>query len=253
MEVAEIKRRARLDPGKSSYQSNNLWSYLVVRRLSYYPTWLFLRLGASANQVTAISAISGLIGCGLLASGIYGAMIVGALLINLYDLLDHVDGNIARYNKSTSNYGKFIDSLTGACMTVLIFISAGVGVFNHYDSSPNSLLHLFSSLGIDKTLFPFLGLGISLAYVLPRYLAGEFLRASPLAEQEKAVGTLKGKAFSHILYKIGYNIILGFHMPLLLLFTIFGVLSIFVLFYAFLFACAFVIQMIWLLRGWRIA
>lgn len=251
--IDDIRSLSRLPKEKKEYQKNDLWSYFVLRKISYHPTWLFLKLGLSANQVTLVSLVIGIAGCILLAFGSYSAMIAGVLLLFIYNLLDHVDGNIARYNKSATNYGKFIDALTGSCITTFIFVSAGIGAFNHPDLSLNSLLHLFSAIDINKSTFLILGAWTSLCYILPRFLAVELLRIIFPEQQavvaEELKGSIsKGNIFKRVLYKIGYNISLGFTIPILLLATIFRFLSIFVFLYALLFSCAFIIQIIEILK-----
>ena len=122
---------------KKSYHStkqlsdrNDLWLYYVIRKISFYITWIFLKSGFSANQTTYIAIIVGLTGCGFMTYTDYKIKIIGTLLINFWIVLDCVDGNIARYKKESSEYGEFIDSLGGYLMNALLFLSVGIGAFN---------------------------------------------------------------------------------------------------------------------------
>ena len=56
---------------KREQDKGNVWIYLVIRRLSFYVTWAFLKLGISANQATFISIVVGILGCAFLAAGGY--------------------------------------------------------------------------------------------------------------------------------------------------------------------------------------
>ena len=77
--------------------------------LSIYFTWVFIRFGVSANIVTTISGIFALIGGVLFAFNNIWLLWLGILFLELYNILDFSDGEIARYHKSGSIFGWFID------------------------------------------------------------------------------------------------------------------------------------------------
>ena len=97
--------RSTLSGEKKTIEVDNPWCNFVVRPISYYPSWLFLRLGISANKVTVIGSIIGVIGCVFLAFNGYWQAITGAILVNIRFLFDVIDGNIARCTNSCSKYG----------------------------------------------------------------------------------------------------------------------------------------------------
>lgn len=223
---------------KRAKEKRYIWSYLVLRPVSYYVAWLFLRLDVSANKVTVISLIIGGTGCVFLAFGSYSFMIVGALLINLSALLDHVDGNVARYNNSATDSGRLLQDLTGITMGVLIAVSAGIGAFNL--ASP--------VLGFNRYIFLILGICGGWAYMLrffSRFIINQFASIFP-QRQSRVIAGLEWGAFSKILYGIEYVVeyMAGLLAPILLLAAVFRFLSIFVLLYVSVYALAFVIAAI---------
>jgi phosphatidylglycerophosphate synthase len=121
---------------KAQEDQQELWTYYVVRPASFYPTALLLRLGISANEATWIAMATLLLGCLLLAAGSYGCSIAGALLVNAWLVLDCCDGNMARFLRSASAYGAFLDALGGYMAYALLFFALGVGAFFH----PENLL-----------------------------------------------------------------------------------------------------------------
>jgi len=219
---------------KKSQDRQDLWLYYVVRRISFYPTWLFLKLGISANQATYISMIVGAIGCGFLALGNYGIKIIGALLVNFWIILDCVDGNIARFKKTFSKYGEFVDALSGYLMNALLFLSVGIGAFNH----PEPLFEFINqsfAFDLDKSILIILGAWASLAIILPRLIFHKFINTFPEAQStEIKSGPGSSKSFYHKVYFIIHNVasFSGFLTPILFLATLFRSLSIFVFFYA---------------------
>ena len=174
-------------------------------------------------------------------------MIAGALILNIWALLEFVDGNVARYNNSCTSYGAFVDDLNAYTISALFFISVGVGAFHHPGPWLNSI-----AINIDNSVFLFLGGWASVFYIFPRFIGNLFLRSFSDGESEVGLG-LRRDVLSSTLYKINCNInnITGLVMPVLLLATIFRFLSIFILLWALIPTGAFIILVIKILRKAR--
>ncbi len=234
---------------KRAFDRNNPWGYFVVRPISYYVTWPFLRLGISANRVTATGMIIGVIGCALLAFGSYIYMIAGVLLLNIWVLLEYVDGNVARCTKSTSSYGRFIDHLNEIIVCALLFICVGIGAFNHPDPYLDTFVNLIFSVNVDRGIFLFLGGWASLFYFLPRYIGYDFAKVFSQGQSGAKImsrSALSGGAIGKIAFTV-YSTT-GVVIPILVLAVIFKFLSIFLLLWALIHTSAFVILIPKLLR-----
>ena len=242
--------RSKFPEEKKNFEKYNLWVRPVVRPSSYYLTWLFLRLGISANQITYLSLMIGTIGCMLLASGTYKVMIIGALLINFYDFLDSVDGNMARCTNTCSKYGAFLDGVVDSTMSVFLFTCAGIGAFNfNYSEQWLNSVNILSN--VDRNVFLFLGCWTSLCYIYPRFIGYTFQKTfseKKIVEREDVLGG--SSSFVNIITSNFYNIT-GLVMPILLLAVIFNFLGIFVLLFALINTSAFVVSIILLLRKAR--
>ena len=233
--------RSKFPQEKRRLDRDNPWLYFVVRPISFYPTWLFLKLGISANQTTYIGLIIGVIGCVFLAFGSYWAAIVGAVLTNIAYLFDVIDGNIARYTNSCSKYGHYIDGIATYIMVPLTFITVSIGVFNHPDTYLNSLAHSLLEININGNIYLILGIsGVLLS-------AWGFLVTSSLAAvfYLKPVNFYRPKAGSKrslwgIVYRLGLGM-LGIIRPMLLVASIASFLSIFLFVWVLMQACYLVI------------
>lgn len=226
-------------------KASNLWGYLVFRRISPYPASLFLALGISANKVTCISFIAELASFGFFIIGNYRSAVIGAILMNVWALLDYVDGDVARCTNSCSRYGEFLDSL-GSSIGGLLFASIGIGLFNHPDSGMNLLASYFPSLDI-RGIFLFLGTWASLFFILPSFIGGELGRLFHVKLNDVMA---QRKTALYYPEKIAWNLISlsGVLMPLLLLAAILRFSSIIVLAYALITTCFFVASLILLLK-----
>ena len=84
------------------------------------------------NQITLVSGILGLLGCFFLFfNNSYFYLLTGAILIQLYALLDLVDGNIARQKKMQSNCGMWLDVFFDKLIDFMLILIVSLGVYFH--------------------------------------------------------------------------------------------------------------------------
>ena len=111
--------------------------YWVLRPISFGVSRGLVNLGISAMQCTAISSLVLVVGLLLMMCGpvtglsSYIAMLLGALLVNVYLYLDVVDGNMARISGSSSSAGEFADSIVNVFAGFAVPVAAGIGVYFH--------------------------------------------------------------------------------------------------------------------------
>lgn len=112
----------------------NWFARRVSRPLALHVTWILLPTGISAHAVTFVAwtctvAAAVAFGCG----GNIG-WLAGAGLLQLWYLLDHVDGQIARYRERESLDGVQLDYLMHHTVDILIPCGLGFGLFQANDS-----------------------------------------------------------------------------------------------------------------------
>ena len=86
------------------------------------------RLGATPNQVTAVSLLLALGAGALFAVGGAPAIHWAAGLFVLARLLDHCDGELARLTGTTSRFGYYFDYVTGGLSHAALFAGIGWGL-----------------------------------------------------------------------------------------------------------------------------
>lgn len=148
-------------------QSSRLWAdtwhgRYICRPISIHITRLVLFTPLSANHVTIVFFVTGVIASLFFISGSRGLDFVACLLLQLWYLLDHVDGEVARYRKTTSLAGIFMDEMVHYTVHPLIFLCIGVGQFFVYRdvtliliSIPAALSMIYIPLGqvVRETVF----------------------------------------------------------------------------------------------------
>lgn len=150
--VADVRRYGQ-PPGLKDRRNEEHWAgRLYMRDLSPYFSWIALRLGFSPNQLTYLMMGSGVLAgvvVSLPASGT-GALwtaLGGAVLIQVYLLLDCVDGEVARYLRQTSVAGVFLDRIGHYLSEVALLIGLGFAAQGGWESGGWVELGLVAALG----------------------------------------------------------------------------------------------------------
>jgi len=129
MTIGDIKA----DYSKEKRQAEKMepWVYLVTRPLSFPAAWICMKMGMSATAVTYLSLLF-ITGGGVLVTLASPAMqITGTIFFTVWLILDCADGNIARYLKTFSSYGEFVDALGGYLINGVIFPVMAVAAVRH--------------------------------------------------------------------------------------------------------------------------
>jgi phosphatidylglycerophosphate synthase len=122
-----------------------IWEFLD-RKISIHFTKLFLLAGISANQATFISTLVGISASYFLAVGPNWFPIIAGLLFRLWSVLDCTDGEIARYNKTMSVKGEYIDRLSNTVVEPLIFVALTFRVYSIFGDFIVLILGFFASI-----------------------------------------------------------------------------------------------------------
>ncbi|MGI5165046.1 CDP-alcohol phosphatidyltransferase family protein [Spirillospora sp. CA-253888] len=150
--VADVRRHGQ-PPGLKDRRNEEHWAgRLYMRSLSPYFAWLALRLGFSPNQLTYLMMLSGVL-AGLVVSlpatgtGALWTAVGGAVLIQVYLLLDCVDGEVARYLRQTSVAGVFLDRIGHYLSEVALLVGLGYAAQGAWTTGGYVELGMLAALG----------------------------------------------------------------------------------------------------------
>ncbi len=96
-----------------------------LRRISVYATRAAIRFGVSANALTGIMIVVGLGAAAAFAAPSWWPLL-GVIGIELYLLLDCSDGEVARWNRSESAVGVYLDRFGHYVVEAAIPVALGV-------------------------------------------------------------------------------------------------------------------------------
>jgi phosphatidylglycerophosphate synthase len=140
--LAETRRLAQL-PGES-------WADRRYRSLSIFLSVPLVRAGISANEVTIGWIILGILGAVALGFPNYGVRVFGACLLQFSELLDFVDGEVARLSEQTSRLGAFLDNVGHDVLRRGLFLPIGYQVFRATHSLAYLLLAFSSAVFVGS-------------------------------------------------------------------------------------------------------
>jgi phosphatidylglycerophosphate synthase len=190
--------------------------HLYMRRISIYGTRLALRVGLSANSVTALMIVTGLVAVGVVAVPGLWTAIAGALLVQLYLGLDCVDGEVARVRGTEGTRGVYLDRLghylveggllaalgmrasDGALEPVVVGLIGAIGVMlQKVETDLVAVARLGHGLGPvadDASLMktPGLARGRQIARIIPFHMATHAAEASLLILAVAIVDRVRG-------------------------------------------------------------
>lgn len=112
----------------------------VVRPFAAPLAWLVLRAGLTARTVTYFGLAMACAIAGLIASGRPNAAVIGLALVLIWEVVDVIDGTMARALGSRDNFGGFIDYVSGLVLIALLPLALGVAAYRSPDHSLSQLL-----------------------------------------------------------------------------------------------------------------
>jgi hypothetical protein len=100
----------------------------VARPSAVYGTWLAIRLGLSAHQVTLLGLAAGGASALAIMTGSREGFVAGVVLAHLAFWLDHVDGQVARWRGTSSLDGVYFDYLMHHAANLALGFALGYGL-----------------------------------------------------------------------------------------------------------------------------
>ena len=124
--VKSIEQKTMTEEKKREAKKD-IFAFYVGRPLSYILTIPFLKTKMTPNQISILSIVPLIIGTALVTiSSNQFVLLLSWLCFFLWNLLDGVDGNVARFKGITSPMGSVIDAMAGYAAMYLSFLTMGI-------------------------------------------------------------------------------------------------------------------------------
>jgi CDP-alcohol phosphatidyltransferase len=123
--LAELRAQVQKDRHR---EIGNWLARRVARPTAVYGSWLAIRLGLSAHQVTLAALCSSIGAASAIGTGNRMLFVVGVILAHLGFWLDHVDGQVARWRGTVSLDGVYLDYLMHHMANLALGFALGYGL-----------------------------------------------------------------------------------------------------------------------------
>ncbi|MGT2726081.1 CDP-alcohol phosphatidyltransferase family protein [Streptococcus pneumoniae] len=196
----DIERKT-MSPAKKAMAKNDYFAFYVGRPLSYLLTVPFVKTNITPNQISYLSIIPLIVGFIIkIFTTDFVVLLLAWFLFFLWNLLDGVDGNLARYREQYSKDGSVVDAMAGYVAMVLTYFGAGIVAAHLTDSDIYIILGALS--------------GISL--IFPRLVMHKYINT---VAQDESVSSIKDKSDFNTIKILALNMtsITGIPQVLLLL------------------------------------
>jgi phosphatidylglycerophosphate synthase len=107
-------------------------TFFVSPYSKYIARWA-ARRGFTPNQVTTVSMLIGIAAAAAFATGARAGLITGAVLLQIAFTTDCVDGQLARYTRTFSKLGAWLDSIFDRGKEYVVFAGLAIGASRHGD------------------------------------------------------------------------------------------------------------------------
>lgn len=123
--LGQLERRCQ----KPDYRTVGNWmARRVSRPAALRITWLIAPWGVSAHACTLAATLAAVVAAAAWAWGTVGSWLIAATLLQLWYLLDHVDGQLARLHGTASLDGVQLDYLMHHLVRLLVPLGVGYGL-----------------------------------------------------------------------------------------------------------------------------
>lgn len=106
-----------------------IFSYAIYYWLSSPLIKILAKTSITPNQISFLYLILAIIGGVLFSFGIYLYSIIAMLLVQIYQILDCVDGEIARMKNIQCKYGEWVELNTDMVIVLPLFLGISIGVY----------------------------------------------------------------------------------------------------------------------------
>ncbi|EST32232.1 transferase [Streptomyces niveus NCIMB 11891] len=185
-------------PGVKDRRSGEHWGgRLYMREISLRVDRYLVNTSVTPNQVTYVMTVAGALALpALLVPGIAGA-VLGVLAVQLYLLLDCVDGEIARWKKQYSMTGVYLDRVAAYLCDAAVLVGFGLRAADLWGTGRIDWLWAFlgtlAALGaiMIKAETDLVGVARHQQGLAPVKEAASEPRSSGMALARRAAGALK--------------------------------------------------------------
>ena len=144
MEFVQIVNKIKSNQNLKEFYSKNLSG-----KISPYISAILIQTKITPNQITLSMIPACLIACYFLQVGNFINFIYGSIFLFITNLIDTIDGEVARYKNITSNKGDYLDRISHYATYAFAIFFLSIGLYKIYDKNLLIIIIGFLSLSLN--------------------------------------------------------------------------------------------------------
>jgi hypothetical protein len=117
------------------YYIEEPFDFIFYRPIGFFwVRFLLAKTSLTPNHISVLALFMGILAGISFAFGTPDSLMIGAVFLLVYCILDCCDGMLMRLKGNGSPYGEMIDMLVDFCSASAIFLGLGIGLHHFYDS-----------------------------------------------------------------------------------------------------------------------
>ncbi|MBU1077232.1 MAG: CDP-alcohol phosphatidyltransferase family protein [Spirochaetes bacterium] len=126
-------------------ETEELFDLYIIRPISFLLVLLVKNISFSPNYYTLISMVTGVMTGFFFADGSYTGLVWGAVFLQITNVFDCADGQLARYKKITTQFGKILDGIADFVTYAAIYFGIAYHIYRFTD---NGFIFLYAFISM---------------------------------------------------------------------------------------------------------
>jgi phosphatidylglycerophosphate synthase len=136
----------RLKIIRNAQSCNEIYTKIFSRHFSYFVTALLSFTSITPNKLTILMFPIGIVAGVIMAYGTLEAMIIGGVFAIMLNLVDTVDGELARFLNKSSLGGDYLDRLAHYVTNMTVIIGFSYGLAEYFTNNGVLAAGIFAAL-----------------------------------------------------------------------------------------------------------
>lgn len=134
-----------------SVEVEEIFDLIIYRPLAFLFVKLIYSTNLTPNQLTLASMVFGIFAGVAFVFYTTTSLLIAALLILVYDVLDCSDGQLARLKHNGTHLGRILDGFADYIVSIAVYVGIGIGFASHSES-PNFWWLMTAITGVSNAV-----------------------------------------------------------------------------------------------------
>ncbi|MHC4267394.1 MAG: CDP-alcohol phosphatidyltransferase family protein [Planctomycetota bacterium] len=147
-----LEAEKKSDQPVISHSDSPIIDRYIIRKISGFISGLLVKTPVTPNQVTIVSLVIGIVAAVFFSHGAHTCTIIASVLYYISTVLDQCDGEVARFKRMESDFGRIFDIIVDSIVNASIVIGITFAIYKTNGSGLTIVAGLLAMMGIVISL-----------------------------------------------------------------------------------------------------